>query len=76
MVFLFICATFKYRGGPDFAKNYSCDISSLAKAIGPDGLEFGRTSILVTADSGEAKYVDLIFDKRTNIDRKDILKLE
>jgi hypothetical protein len=57
-----------------FNKKYSGKLT--AKAIGKDGLEFGRTSILVTADSGDAKYVDLIFDKRTDIDRKDLLKLE
>jgi hypothetical protein len=31
--------------------------------------EIGRSKTLVTADEGEAKFIDFLFDKRTNIDR-------
>lgn len=31
--------------------------------------EIGRTKSLIAGDAGEAKYIDFIFDKRTNIDR-------
>ena len=48
----------------------------IGKGYRPGRTEFGRTSMLVTADSGEAKYVDLLFDKHINIDRKDLLKLQ
>ena len=47
-----------------------------AKAIHHNGLEFGRVSLDLTVDSGQAKFVDFVFDKRTNIDRDDRVKLE
>ena len=47
-----------------------------AKAIDNNGLEFGRASMDIAADSGQAKFVDFVFDKRTNIDRNDRVKLE
>jgi hypothetical protein len=48
----------------------------MAKAIGQDGLEFGRTSVNISADLNEARFVDFIFDRRTNLDRNDHLILE
>ena len=41
-----------------------------AKVYDEQHLEYGRTSQLVAAKKGEAKYFDFIFDKRTNIDSK------
>ncbi len=40
------------------------------------GLEYGRTNQFITAKAGEAKYVDFIFDKRTNIDGKGTISFE
>ncbi len=47
-----------------------------AKAIHNNGLEFGRASLEIEADSGQAKFIDFVFDKRTNIDRSDRVTLE
>ena len=57
-----------------FDKPYSGRIT--AKAIHKDNLEFGRAAIDISADSGQARFVDFIFDKRTNIDRTDRVRLE
>jgi hypothetical protein len=47
-----------------------------AKAIDNQGLEFGRVVTTIMADSGQAKFVDFEFDRRTNIDRNDRVRLE
>ena len=47
-----------------------------ARALDDNGLEFGRTSIDIVADSGQARFVDFEFDRRTNIDRNDRVRLE
>jgi hypothetical protein len=57
-----------------FDKHFNGKIT--AKAIGEDGLEFGRAVMDVVADSGQAKFVDFEFDKRTNIDKGDKVRLE
>ena len=57
-----------------FDQKYSGKIT--AKALDSDGLEFGRTSIDIVADSGSARFVDFEFDRRTNIDRNDQVRLE
>ena len=41
----------------------------LAKVLNNQNEEIGRTKTQISGDAGEAKYVDFIFDKRTNIDR-------
>jgi hypothetical protein len=38
--------------------------------------EYGRTTQRVTSPAGEAKYIDFVFDKRTNIDSKGKLIFE
>lgn len=40
------------------------------------GQEFGRVSQALKAAKGEARYVDFVFDKRTNIDGKGKITLE
>ena len=57
-----------------FDKHFSGILT--AKAIHNNGLEFGRTSMDIVADSGQAKFVDFVFDKRTDIDRNDRVTLE
>jgi hypothetical protein len=47
-----------------------------AKAFDKNGLEFGRASADIVADSGQTKYLDFVFDRRTNIDRNDRVRLE
>jgi hypothetical protein len=34
------------------------------------GQEYGRTTQTIKGTAGEAKYIDFVFDKRTNIDSK------
>ena len=41
----------------------------LVKVLNNQNEEIGRTKTQISGDAGEAKYVDFIFDKRTNIDR-------
>ncbi len=40
------------------------------KVFDGSGLEYGRASAMVKGQKNEAKYVDFVFDKRTNIDSK------
>lgn len=51
-----------------FNANFNKQIT--IRAITEQGQEFGRATQLVTGNQGEAKYIDFIFDKRTNIDGK------
>jgi hypothetical protein len=57
-----------------FDRKYTGKI--MAKAIDQNGLEFGRTSVNISVEPNEARFVDFIFDRRTNLDRKDHLTLE
>ncbi len=41
----------------------------IVKVYNNQNEEIGRTKSLISGDAGEAKYIDFIFDKRTNIDR-------
>jgi hypothetical protein len=41
-----------------------------AKVFTQDGLECGRVTQTVVGNKDDAKYVDFVFDKRTNIDLK------
>jgi hypothetical protein len=41
----------------------------LLKVLNNQNEEIGRTKSLISGDAGDAKYLDFIFDKRTNIDR-------
>ena len=40
------------------------------KLLNEEGVEYGRTSVKISAQKNEAKYIDFVFDKRTNIDSK------
>jgi len=57
-----------------FEKDFNQQLS--VKVFDEQGLEYGRTNQLISAKAGEAKYVDFIFDKRTNIDGKGKISFE
>ena len=57
-----------------FEKDFDQVIS--VKVFDEKGLEYGRISQRISAKAGEAKYFDLIFDKRTNIDGKGKISFE
>ena len=42
----------------------------MVRVINKEGEEYGRIVQEVTGKKDEAKYVDFVFDKRTNIDSK------
>lgn len=44
------------------------DLQVTAKVYDPKGLEMGRSRSAVKMAAGEARFVDFVFDKRTNID--------
>lgn len=46
------------------------------KLFSEAGQEFGRVNQSLKAAKGEARYVDFVFDKRTNIDGKGKITLE
>jgi hypothetical protein len=46
------------------------------KVIDENGNEYGRTTLLVKGKKGEARYIDFIFDIRTNIETNSIFRLE
>lgn len=46
------------------------------KVVDNQGLEVGRSKVLVKGTAGETKYVDFVFDKRTNIDRDFVITME
>jgi hypothetical protein len=46
------------------------------KVLDSEGLELGRTKALVKGEVGDAKFVDFVFDSRTNIDRDNKIVLE
>jgi hypothetical protein len=47
-----------------------------AKVFDTDHKEYGRTSVTVNNKAGEAKFVDFIFDKRTDIESRSKIVLE
>jgi len=57
-----------------FEKDFNQQLS--VKVFDEQGLEYGRSNQLIAAKAGEAKYVDFIFDKRTNIDGKGQISFE
>jgi hypothetical protein len=46
------------------------------KVFSPEGIEYGRVKETISAKKDEAKYVDFVFDKRTNIDSKGKITFE
>jgi hypothetical protein len=50
--------------------------SITVKVFDKTNLEMGRTTIALEGKKGDAKYYDLIFDKRTNIEVKSTIKIE
>jgi hypothetical protein len=46
------------------------------KVLDAEGLELGRTKVLVKGEPGDAKFVDFVFDTRTNIDRDNKIVME
>lgn len=57
-----------------FNKDFEGQI--LVKLFDGDHKEYGRTSLLISAVSGEAKYIDFIFDDRTNINGRGEVSFE
>jgi hypothetical protein len=57
-----------------FDKDFNRGIT--IKVISNEGQEYGRLTQIVTGRQGEAKYLDYIFDKRTNIDGRGKLQIE
>lgn len=51
-----------------FENNFDQDIT--IKVIDEGGQEYGRVTQNIEGHKGEAKYIDFVFDKRTNIDSK------
>jgi hypothetical protein len=47
-----------------------------AKVFDEKNLEMGRATTIVSAKKNEARFVDFHFDKRTNIDSKNVLTVE
>jgi hypothetical protein len=50
--------------------NENIDKTITAKVLNNDGKEYGRASYKLTGKKNEAKYIDIVFDKRTNINGK------
>jgi len=50
--------------------------SLTAKSYDKNGLETGRRKLKIEAKSGEAKYIDFIFDRRMSIDSKSKITIE
>ena len=46
------------------------------KAYDKNKVEIGRSKIRVALDKGEAKYYDIKFDKRTDLELKSIIEIE
>jgi hypothetical protein len=57
-----------------FEENFDGLVTS--KVFTPGGLEYGRATTQVKGTKGDARYIDFIFDKRTNIDGKGTIKFE
>jgi hypothetical protein len=50
--------------------------SIIVKVFDKTNLEMGRTNIVLDGKNGDAKYYDIAFDKRTNIEVKSTIKIE
>ncbi|MEL6562194.1 MAG: hypothetical protein AAFQ94_28670 [Bacteroidota bacterium] len=59
-----------------FIFNQDFERKITVKVFDENGLEYGRKSEMITGKADEAKYVDIIFDQRTNINGKGKLTLE
>ena len=57
-----------------FDKDYKGQVS--AKIFDSKNQEYGRTVAAVENSSGKAQYVDFVFDRRTDIERKSRILLE
>jgi hypothetical protein len=57
-----------------FDENFDHNVT--IKVISDEGQEYGRATQHVAGQKGDAKYVDFIFDKRTNIDGRGKLLFE
>jgi len=57
-----------------FDNDFQRDIT--VKVFSPEGIEYGRVKETISAKKDEAKYVDFVFDKRTNIDSKGKITFE
>ena len=57
-----------------FDNNFDQNIT--VKVISQAGQEYGRTTQNLKGQKGEAKHIDFVFDKRTNIDSKGKLLFE
>lgn len=57
-----------------FEKNVNKNI--VVKVVNSQGLEVGRSKVLVKAEAGDAKIIDFVFDKRTNIDRDNVISMD
>lgn len=47
-----------------------------AKVFDVDNKEYGRTSVAVTGKAGEARFIDFVFDRRTDIETRSKIVLE
>jgi hypothetical protein len=52
------------------------DTDLTVKVFTENGQEYGRVTQHVKGNKGEARYVDLLFDKRTNIDGRGKITIE
>jgi len=57
-----------------FNKDFKKEV--VVKAMDKNGLENGRSKVLIEGKAGEANYIDFRFDKRTNIESKSKLIFE
>ena len=57
-----------------FDKDFKESVS--VKSFDKNGLENGRTKLDIEGKSGEAKYYDFVFDKRTYIEAKSKITIE
>jgi hypothetical protein len=58
-----------------FIFNQSIDTVLTAKVLDKEGVELGRTKAKVEYESGDADYVEFIFDDRTYIDVKSKIEI-
>ena len=56
--------------------NNDLDRTITIKVLSSEGQEYGRVTQQLTGKKGQARYVDFVFDKRTNIDSKGKLMFE
>jgi hypothetical protein len=56
--------------------NQAVNDTLLAKAFDKEGLEIGRSTIIVSENAGDAAYFDFIFDPRTVLEAKSKIVLQ